>query len=122
MLYASLTPAMAMLEFLVHTIGTPGVRDAQLITIDIPTRRLPVINIDSLETGWDSPLGIPQTRKLGDSFVSKGRSLAIKVPAAILPSAFNFLINPQHKLADKLTVVEVTPLALDPRFFRDRKA
>jgi len=52
----------------------------------------------------------------------KGKSAAVlKVPSCIVPYEFNYLINPNHPDASKISVVSKTQLMFDPRFKQARK-
>jgi RES domain-containing protein len=41
----------------------------------------------------------------------------MKVPSAVVPGDFNFLINPSHPKAVKVKIVEVVPFDFDQRLF-----
>ncbi len=42
------------------------------------------------------------TRAYGGNWVAEARTLALKVPSAVLPVPFNYLINPRHPQAKRL--------------------
>ena len=61
------------------------------------------------------------TRALGDEWLTSGRSLALRVPTAVLPYDFgegNLLLNPGHPTFDDLEFGESRDFKIDPRLFR----
>lgn len=113
MVYTSQTPELAMLELLTKvTPATFGVRMA--VEIALPTKATiedatPKV-LEKLLHGREEDL-----REMGSSWALAGRSLALKVPAAVMPVSFNYLLNPAHPQAHELRVVRQVPVSLDPR-------
>lgn len=112
-LYTSQTPELAMLELLTRvTPATFGVRMAVEIAlpegagIEDATPKV----LEMLLHGQDDDL-----KEVGSSWVLEGRSLALKVPAAVLPVSSNYLLNPAHPQAKLLKVLRQVPVSLDPR-------
>lgn|GEM_PF-3960888 len=58
---------------------------------------------------------------IGDDFVSQNNAAVLKVPGIIVPLAFNYLINPQHPDAGKISVVDIIPLNFDQRIKQAKK-
>lgn len=53
--------------------------------------------IEGLPKGWDAPPPyLPRVQRIGDAWVKAGRTLAMRVPASVLPLRSNVLINPAH--------------------------
>jgi RES domain-containing protein len=55
-------------------------------------------------------------KNLGDAWVREERSLVLKVPSAVVPSEYNYLINPNHPDARRLEVSPPFDPQIDPRF------
>ena len=66
-------------------------------------------------SGWASNLEV--TQNLGDRWLDEGSAALAQVPSAIVPGAFNYLLNPAHVDAVKVHLVEAQRFKLDPRFF-----
>lgn len=113
MVYTSQTPELAMLELLTKlTPVTFGVRMAVEIELPADARiedATPAV-LEMLLHGKDDDL-----RELGSDWALAGRSLALKVPAAVMPVSSNYLLNPAHHQARELRVVRQVPVSLDPR-------
>lgn len=114
-LFAAEHPALAALEILAHMhVALERMPTSlRLFAIEIKPRasiRLP----PELPTGWQA--NEPTTRALGDRWLESDNSLLLKVPSAILPYSFNYLINARHRQA-RTHVVESDcgPFWIDPR-------
>jgi hypothetical protein len=60
-----------------------------------------------LPRGWDrQPPYHPEVQASGDTWVRSGSSLALRVPASVLPSRSNILINPAHPEMPRLREIE----------------
>jgi RES domain-containing protein len=68
-----------------------------------------------LPENWDAKPPILETQLTGDDFVISNSAAVLKVPSAIVPPEFNYLINPNHPNANKITVLSKTPLTFDQR-------
>ena len=69
----------------------------------------------SLPDDWRTYPAPPSTRRIGDAWLSEGRSLAIKVPSVTVRGQHNYLINPAHPDFAGIEVSDSEPLDLDPR-------
>jgi RES domain-containing protein len=85
----------------------------RLLAIDIKLRAAHA-PCPELPTGWQA--NEPTTQTLGDTWLDEQRSLLMRVPSAILPHAYSYLINPRHRqAATYLTEVDEGPVWIDPR-------
>ncbi|HLU82449.1 MAG TPA: RES family NAD+ phosphorylase [Trueperaceae bacterium] len=113
LVYTSQTPELAMLELLTKvTPATFGVRMAVEIRLPAAARvedATPTV-LEMLLRGHDDDV-----RELGSDWLLAGRSLALKVPSAVLPVSFNYLLNPAHPQAKDLKVLRQVQVSLDPR-------
>lgn len=86
---------LAVLESFVRLNGARPPLDYCWIEFEIPDDE--VKPLDCLPTDWDSP-GPWQAavQAVGEAWVKAGSSLALQVPAAVLPEHSKVLINPSH--------------------------
>lgn len=109
--YTSESLELALLEALVHVDVEALPRDYWQVSFEVPDeliapppRRLP--------KGWDAlPPYQPLVQKVGDAWARSSSSLALRVPASVLPERFNVLVNPTHP--DIRQVREVSRARLD---------
>lgn len=113
-LYTASTASLALLETVVHFTGLPQ-QGFCLLELDIPGSKQLVLDEKKLSTGWrsyPSPAGL---KKLGDDFIKKGEFLSLKIPSAVFPEEFNFLLNPLHPDFKKIRIIRQKPFTLDQR-------
>jgi RES domain-containing protein len=117
--YMSDHPAASLIELLVRFQIDPAdiPDDYQLLTIDVAAE----VVFDAVELS-DLPPEWRQTRKvtqeIGDRWLSEMNCALLRVPSAIVPYAFNWLLNPSHTDAGTARVAEKIRTPLDPRFLR----
>jgi RES domain-containing protein len=58
------------------------------------------------------------TRSLGDAWLASMETPLARVPSAIAPQTWNYLLNPEHPDAQKIEVAEVIKERFDNRLFR----
>jgi RES domain-containing protein len=117
--YLSDHPASALLELLVRfQIGINDIPDAyQLLAVDLPD---PVSSaaIDPKELPRDWPGDSARTQSIGDRWLGDNGTALLKVPSAIVPFAFNWLLNPTYTDAAGAVIAEVIQTPLDARLRR----
>ena len=116
--YASDSVALAALEVLAHLQSTAVLQSYSLATIRFPESVVETLDPASLPLAWRRFPSPPENQAIGDTWVAEGRSLVLRVPSAIVPSASNYLINPAH--AGFIAAVIDTPerFAFDPRLLK----
>lgn len=89
-----------------------------MLCIEIPDPA-PVKTIapSQLPDNWKRFPYINATQKIGDDFVAEGIFFVLKVPSAVVPGDYNYLINPKHPLAEKIIIKECAPFQFDQRLF-----
>jgi len=113
--YTSQSLELALLEALVHIDVESVPHDYWQLVFEIPEaiiaappRRLP--------KGWDAlPPYRPAVQRIGDAWAKSQRSLALRVPASVLPERFNVLLNPAHPDIGQVREVSRARLNWPPR-------
>lgn len=99
-LYASESTALALLETLVQVedrLELPP--DYQLLRLEAP--RNPAFE------AWEAALpALGESRRWGDRWLAERRTVLAKVPAAVAPYSWNWLVNPAHPEASTIRIVE----------------
>jgi RES domain-containing protein len=114
--YASQHLAMAAMEKLVHL--NPGLGSkVQYVSFrihffDTPIETLP---LDKLPSGWDAKPARAEIQRLGAEWFASRRTAILQVPSAIIPSEWNFVLNPTHPDFARITIEPPVPFAFDPR-------
>jgi RES domain-containing protein len=116
-IYTAESRALAMAEVIVHLSLAILPSDYMMLEIQIPNHmRIEGIPIGDVKEGWDSHPPKKHTKLIGDDFVRENDYPVLKVPSAVVPGDFNYLINPHHKSSKEIKVIEATPFPFDERF------
>lgn len=118
LVYTAESRALATLEVAVHLDFLEDLpTDRFYVEIEIPDDiEILEVPIDQLPEKWDAKPPILETQFIGDDFVSQNNVAVLKVPSAIVPPEFNYLINPKHPDAAKIKVIAIQKLQFDNRF------
>lgn len=113
--YASLTPAGAVLEFLAHVDGEKPI-DLTLVRACIPDGC--IVHGDALPPHWRDHPYRDDVRTYGDAWIASRRSLALRLPSVLCEQSQNLLINPEHDDSSRIQVTGIEAFTLDPRLLR----
>ncbi|GAO74242.1 RES family NAD+ phosphorylase [Meiothermus ruber] len=107
-----------ILEVLVHVDDRAHLAAFVAIEVEIPDPH--VEELSELPPDWRQlPEPYPEsTQRLGSEWALSLRSLALRVPSAVVPSEFNLLLNPRHPAMSEVRIGQPQPLFLDPRLLR----
>jgi len=118
--FASETLSLAVLEVLVHLQKSPGLAGYVVFTVDFPNRCIEQLDESLLPENWRHFPAPPQVQAIGDRWIDTASSVILRVPSAIIPQEYNFLINPAHNEFAELVIGGPTPLEVDSRVFGDK--
>jgi RES domain-containing protein len=114
--YLGESVALAMLETLVHFELAPDeVPDSfQLLTV-VTEEGIAIAQLsqDVLMADWQNDQDY--TRAIGDEWLMSASSALLKIPSAIIPESYNYLLNPRHVDADKIQIESVRHCPFDQR-------
>ncbi len=107
-------PSTCLLEILVHVDIEDLPDDYQLLKIDCPDDvALATISLDHAH--FDD---LDWTRREGSRLLAENSGCLIRVPSVIMPEATNFLINPRHPDAGRLTIEKTIRYPFDSRLLK----
>ena len=115
-LYTSENRSLASLEVLVHVDESELPPGLFIIGMEIgKDATLYEMKEDELPPGWREPENIA-LRTLGDRFFAEQKYLGIKVPSAVMPQEYNYVLNPVYpRFRELVRVVSVTEFVVDQR-------
>src|SRR6478672_3305518 len=86
------------------------------MVIEIPENtRITTIDVARLEDGRRDFHDYSKCQPLGDTWYKEGKALTLKVPSAVLPESFNYVINSEHTDYKLVKLVATTDLVPDER-------
>ncbi len=102
--YLAEHPALAMLEVRVNMdLGEYFLKKYMMMKIEIADN----IKIAIFD---DNPFDEITCQKLGDAWLEKQETALCKVRSVAAPQSYNFLLNPIHKDASKIKIIDILPL------------
>ena len=117
-IYCAESRALAMAEVAVHISLATLPNDFVMVEIEIPTTvSVSAFPFAELPDGWNSFPNLLYTQKVGDAFVLEKKACVLKVPSAVVPGDFNYLINPNHSNFSSIRIVDQADFPFDSRLF-----
>lgn len=114
--YTSHALSLAALEYLVHVDLAEAPTDLVAIEIEIPDDvRVSEVSVHELPADWNLVAEHSACVAAGDDWAAAARTLALRVPSAVIPQESNVLLNPRHADAGRVRVVATHDFVLDPR-------
>jgi RES domain-containing protein len=74
------------------------------------------VSLDQLPADWPDKTEV--TRALGDSWLNSVSAALLTVPSAIVPETSNVLLNPAHRDAKRIVIVQAGEHAIDRRLLK----
>lgn len=115
-IYTAQNSSLAILETLVHV-------DLDLIPNDLFIGEIEIKNaseqdiftINDLPNNWSHYPSPDFLKEIGETWLTKKEFLLLKVPSAINPLEYNYLVNPEHKNFDQVSLKKSYPFQYDGR-------
>ncbi len=117
MVYTATSRALAALEFFVNLEPNEAPDDLEIAEASVPNECVEPIKLDLLPRNWRG-LNNQRCRDLGSNWAASLRSLALKVPSAVVEGDWNVLLNPKHPQFAKVEIGSAKPFRFDERMFR----
>src|SRR3972149_3462689 len=117
--YTAQSLSLAALEQFVH-LG-PEDNHIQFVSfrVEIPED----LNIDKLESDklpvdWRMEPPPDSTRRIGTQWAESGRSAVLRLPSVIIPTEYNYALNPTHPDFRRIRIEEPKQFSFDPRMWK----
>jgi RES domain-containing protein len=118
--YASATLSLALVEILVHLPS--GLLPAySAVPVEMDESLVETVAAADLPSRWKDHPPPPEAQAIGDRWVAEARSAALRVPSVIVPSEFNYVLNPGHPQFARLRIGAAVPFPFDARLTGDHK-
>lgn len=114
--YLAENPALAMLEVLVHfELSADNIpKNFQLLEVEYPQRKSVSRLAEAvLQNHWQR--NVELTRNIGDEWLVGASTALLRVPSALVPKSYNYLLNPRHPEAKTAKITSVARQPYDPR-------
>ncbi len=116
--YTGESRALCVTEIAVHTELGNVPEDYQLISIEIPDEiAICKIAPEELPFNWNTIPHMAGTQMVGDNKLKSNNCAVIRVPSAVVPGDFNYLLNPRHRDFIKINIIKIEDFSFDKRLF-----
>lgn len=97
-IYAGSSRSLSSLELVVHRASIrPAIKyKVMIIFIEDDERLIQEVETSNLPSNWRSVSAYSNLQKIGSKWYRLKKSLLLKVPSAIIPQEYNFIINTLH--------------------------
>jgi len=117
MVHTAESRALALLEISIHLdLSEDLPSDRFYVEIVIPNEiAIMEVSLSDLPFNWDAKPPSKATQFIGDDFIIGNDAAVLKVPSAVIPYEYNYLLNPNHADANKIKIANTNPVKFDPR-------
>lgn len=118
MIYTGSSRSLSTLELIVHrNVVSPAFKyKVMIISIADDENLFTSILQTDLSDNWRSMISYPELQKLGSEWYRSNRSLVLKVPSAVIPKEYNYIINTRHPdFKSKVSLVRTEDYFWDDR-------
>lgn len=115
-IYTAASRALACLENVVHRSGEGLSSYFRVMVISIPAKlKMEEIDASELSQDWSDYMGYPTCQEIGDRWYDEAKTAVLKVPSAIIPTEFNYILNLKHPDFSKIKLLHSKGFYFDPR-------
>lgn len=114
-IYTAASAALAALEILVHRGFGAGDSGYVLFSCAFEERLVTEVTREQLPDDWKSFPAPAALQKMGDGWVNDGKSAVRRVPSVIVPTEYNYLLNPVHADFKSIAIGKPVPFEFDRR-------
>jgi RES domain-containing protein len=115
-IYTASSFALAFTENMYYRRGAGFNEDYKTVVVYVPENLGILILLETeLPAGWRDVRHNPQGQSLGNRWFDEMRFPVLKVPSAIIPQEYNFVLNTLHPDFSKIRILETGDFLPDPR-------
>jgi RES domain-containing protein len=117
-IYTADSRALAVLEVLVH-LDAPALLDRyELIEVEMDPSLILTLELNEFPRNWRETPPPTRLQEIGDAWFIAGKSVALRVPSALIPRESNILLNPKHPDFEKVRIGKPFGFQYDARLRR----
>ena len=118
MVYVAGSTSLAMLEMLVHLQARELLTRYALFEISFDEALIKPIDRKGLPRNWRKSPSPSVLQEVGDEWVARLESAVLKVPSAVVPTEWNYLLNPLHPEFGRIAIGPKKAVRFDSRLVR----
>lgn len=105
------------METFVHLGDDAAALDYVYFEVAIPDN-IQVSRLTAKPRGWRAEPPGPASQRIGDRWLRANTTLLLEVPSVIIPTETNWVLNPEHRDADKLRILPARPFQFNSRLWK----
>lgn len=117
-IYAGSSRSLSTLELVVHKGSVIPLFHYKVMVISMADEdsMYKQVKINELPYNWRSIAAYSELQKIGSDWYNSMETLALKIPSAVIPFEFNYIINTEHlNFRDKIKLVRTEDYFWDSR-------
>ncbi len=118
LVYTASTTSLAILEMLVHLQAQDRMHRYVIFEVSFEEALMTSIDPATLPKSWRKSPAPASVQQVGDQWSAQGSSAVLQVPSVIVPSEWNYLLNPAHPDFAKITLGPKQPIKFDSRLLK----
>ncbi|MEP6512531.1 MAG: RES family NAD+ phosphorylase [Parafilimonas sp.] len=109
--------ALCVLEYSVNVNIENIPRAFSITSINVPENNILELKVNDLPGNWQAtPAPAPaSTKDFGTVLLKKMEYAIIKIPSAIIPAEYNYILNPLHKASASFSIQDAEDFIFDTR-------
>jgi len=117
--YVSESLALSVLEKFVHLGFESSHIKYVYFKIEIPDRvSITILKTADLPIDWTAEPPHDSTKDIGTNWAKESSTAVLRVPSVLVPSSWNYLLNPSHNDFKKINISEPIPFVFDARMWK----
>ena len=118
LVYAAGSASLAMLEMLVHVQSQELLNRYVVFELRFEEALVTTVETAALPANWRKSPPPAAVQRVGDAWVAGGGSCVLRVPSSVVPTEWNFLLNPAHTDFAQIAIGPKVPVRFDPRLIK----
>ncbi len=114
-IYTSESRALALLEYTANVNIDEIPRALSITAIRVIEADIVSIAQKDLPGNWQQSPAPSSTKDFGSELLKDADNRVIKLPSAIIPREYNYLLNPQNRSGHKFKILEISDFIYDVR-------
>jgi RES domain-containing protein len=110
--------SLAMLEMLVHLESQDLMKHYVTFEVTFDDKLIATIAPAALPKNWRRSPPPVAAQQIGDDWIAGAASAILRVPSVIVPTEWNYVLNPAHPDYAKIAIGPEHPVKFDPRLIK----
>jgi RES domain-containing protein len=117
-IYTAESRALALAEILVHLGSSSVLSKYTVFRLDIKESHVNHLDLSRLPKNWRADPPPRRLQIIGDEWLASRKSAALRIPSAIVPGEFNYLLNPLHPDFSEFVIHSPERFPIDKRLVK----